>query len=65
MVGIRMGELLVRKFRYIADVNGRSASSEGRRILRRYIEQYEKKHGTITLEQILQMEERLRNRKMD
>ncbi|CQR74126.1 hypothetical protein SOV_22530 [Sporomusa ovata DSM 2662] len=60
MVGVRLEKLAHRKFNYISYMNGRSASKEGRQILLRYIEQYEKKNGEITLEQLQQLEERLR-----
>jgi hypothetical protein len=42
-------------------MNGRFAAQEARNILLRYIDQYELKNGAITLEQLQQMEERIRN----
>lgn len=62
VIAVRLEKLSFRKFNYISYMDGRSASKEGRQIFLRYIEQYERKNGTITLEQLEQLEERLRTK---
>ena len=62
IIAVRLRRIAYKKFHFIAHKNGRSASKEGCQILLRYIEQYERKNGVISLEELLQLEEQLRNK---
>jgi hypothetical protein len=64
-IAVRLRKLSFKKFNYIAYMNGRFAAQEARNILLRYIDQYELKNGTITLEQLNQFDERIKKEKSD
>ena len=44
---LRVDRLLFRKFRYIAESEGRSANKEIEQLIIRHIEEWEKAHGPI------------------
>ena len=44
---LRINAELLKKFRYIAEYNGRSANHELQVLIKKRIIQYEKKHGEI------------------
>ncbi len=46
---IRIQPGLMRKFRYIAAYNGRSANKEIEQLIRKCVEAFEKEHGSIEL----------------
>lgn len=41
---------LLKKFRYVADYNGRSANRELEVLMKRHVAEFEKKHGEIKFE---------------
>lgn len=41
---------LLKKFRFVADYNGRSSNRELEVLVKRHIAEFEKEHGKITLE---------------
>ena len=47
---LRVDRTLFRKFRYIAEGEGRSANKEIEQYLKRLVAKYEKEHGPITFE---------------
>ncbi len=47
---LRVDRLLFKKFRYIAESEGRSANKEIEQYLKRCVAQYEKENGTIETE---------------
>lgn len=47
---LRVDRLLFKKFRYIAESEGRSANKEIEQYLKRRVAQYEKENGTIETE---------------
>lgn len=44
-------ESILKRFRYIAEYNARSANRELEVLIKKYVAEFEKKNGTITLEQ--------------
>lgn len=46
---IRIEPSLMRKFRYVASYNGRSANKEIEQLIRKRVEAFEKAHGPIEL----------------
>lgn len=46
---LRVNRILFRKFRYIADSEGRSANKEIEQYIKRRVAEYEKDHGKIDL----------------
>lgn len=44
---LRIDSQLLQKLRFIADYNARSANGELEFLIRRYVAQFEKKHGKI------------------
>ncbi|MEN6349923.1 MAG: Arc family DNA-binding protein [Syntrophomonas sp.] len=48
---LRTSNELLQKIGYIAEANGRSANKEIEMLLKRYVAQYEKKHGLIPAEE--------------
>lgn len=50
-LGLRLDGELHRKLRYISEYDGRSINGEVIYLIRRYIEQFEKKHGKIEEEE--------------
>ncbi len=46
---LRLEEILARKLKQLSKVNNRSYNKEIEFILRNYIEQFEKEHGTIKI----------------
>lgn len=48
---LRTSNELLQKISYIAQANGRSANKEIEMLLKRYVAQYEKKHGLISTEE--------------
>ena len=47
---IRIKPELMKKFRYVAAYNGRSANKEIEQLIRRRVEAFEKEHGPIEME---------------
>ena len=47
--GIRIKPELMKKFRYVAAYNGRSANKEIEQLIRRRVEAFEKEHGPIEI----------------
>lgn len=47
---LRTNTELLRKFRYVADYNGRSANKELEVLMKRHIIEFEKKYGKITFD---------------
>jgi hypothetical protein len=41
---------LLKKFRFVADYNGRSANREIEVLMKKHVDEFEKKNGTITME---------------
>lgn len=48
---LRVDRVLFRKFRYIAESEGRSANKEIEQYLKRCVAQYERENGKISLEE--------------
>lgn len=48
--GLRIDDKLLKKFRYACEYEGRSANSQILYLIRRFIADYEKEHGTINFE---------------
>ena len=44
-------EIILKRFRYIAEYNARSANRELEVLIKKYVAEFEKKNGPITLEQ--------------
>ena len=44
-------ELILKRFRYIAEYNARSANRELEVLIKKYVAEFEKKNGPITFEQ--------------
>ena len=44
---VRMNPELLKKFRYVAEYNARSANREVELLIRKHVEQFEKEHGEI------------------
>ncbi len=49
---VRIGPMLLRKFRYVAEYNARSANREAEMLIRRHVENFEREHGIITPEDL-------------
>ena len=47
---LRVDRVLFKKFRYIADAEGRSANKEIEQYLKRRVAEYEKENGKISIE---------------
>ena len=47
---IRIDPLLLKKIRYVAEYNARSANREVETLIKKHIEQFEKEHGEITFD---------------
>lgn len=47
---VRTDSELLKKFRYVAESNARSANRELEVLMKRHISEFEKKHGKIELE---------------
>ncbi len=45
---VRINPLLLKKFRYVAEYNARSANREAEILIRQHVEDFEKQHGPIT-----------------
>lgn len=45
---VRVDPSLLAKFRYVAEYHARSANREAELLFRQHVEEFEKKHGTIT-----------------
>lgn len=48
MFGLRVPPELMKKLKYIASFNGRSANKEIEQLIRQHISEFENKHGVIT-----------------
>lgn len=48
---LRVDRVLFRKFRYIAESEGRSANREMEQYLKKRVAEYEKQHGPIPVEE--------------
>lgn len=46
---IRIDPELMKKFRYVADYNGRSANKEIEQLIRQHVQQFERDNGPIVL----------------
>lgn len=49
---LRVDRQLFKKFRYVAEYEGRSANKEIEQFLKRHVAKFEEKHGTIETELI-------------
>ena len=49
---LRVDRLLFRKFRYLAELEGRSANREIEQMMKRRVAAYEKENGSIPLEDL-------------
>ena len=49
---LRVDRTLFRKFRYVAEYEGRSANKEIEQFLKRHVAEFEEKHGKIDLTDI-------------
>lgn len=47
---LRIDAELLKKFRYVADYNARSANREIEVLMKKHVDEFEKKHGKITIE---------------
>lgn len=47
---LRTDSDLLKKFRFVADYNARSANRELEVLMKKHVEEFEKKHGEITLD---------------
>jgi len=47
---LRVDRLLFKKFRYVAEAEGRSANKELEQFIKRHVASYEKENGKITFE---------------
>lgn len=45
---VRIDSKMLKKFRYVAEYNARSANREAEVLFKRHIEEFEKEHGEIT-----------------
>lgn len=45
---VRVDPSLLKKFRYVAEYNARSANREAELLFRQHVKEFEKKHGEIT-----------------
>lgn len=50
---VRVEPDLLKKFRYIAEYNARSANREAEVLIKRHIKDFEQKHGPITFDEHL------------
>lgn len=47
---VRVEDRILRKFRYVAEYDARSANREIEILMKRHISEFEKKHGKITFD---------------
>lgn len=47
---VRIDPLLLKKFRYVAESNARSANREAETLIKKHVEEYEQKNGKITFD---------------
>lgn len=47
---LRTDTELLKKFRFVADYNARSANREIEVLMKKHVDEFEKKHGKITLD---------------
>ena len=47
---IRIDPIMLKKIRYVAEYNARSANREVETLIKKHIEQFEHKHGEITFD---------------
>ena len=47
---VRVEQELLKKFRYVAEYNARSANREAEVLFRKHVDEFEKKHGKITFD---------------
>lgn len=47
---VRVDPNLLKKFRYVAEYNARSANREAETLIREHVERFEQEHGSITLD---------------
>jgi len=47
---LRIDSELLKKFRFVADYNARSANREIEVLMKKHVDEFEKKHGSIELE---------------
>lgn len=48
---VRIDSELLKKFRYVAEYNARSANREAEVLIKRHVEQFEKEHGKINFDE--------------
>lgn len=48
---VRIEPDLLRKFRYVAEYNARSANREAEVLIKQHVEQFEKEHGKINFDE--------------
>jgi len=49
---LRVDRVLFKKFRYVAEYEGRSANKEIEQFLKRHVSEFEKQHGKIEVDSI-------------
>ncbi len=47
---VRIDPVLLKKFRYIAEYNARSANREAETLIKKHVDEFESEHGKITLD---------------
>ena len=50
---LRTGKVLFRKFRYVAEYEGRSANKEIEQFIKRRVAEFEKEHGKISITDLM------------
>ncbi len=48
---VRIDPELLKKFRYVAEYNARSANREAEVLIKHHVEQFEKEHGKISFDE--------------
>lgn len=48
--GLRIEDELLKKFRYVCEYDGRSANAQMLRLIRQYVNEYEKENGNIEID---------------
>lgn len=48
---VRIDPELLKKFRYVAEYNARSANREAEVLIKHHVEQFEKEHGQISFDE--------------
>ena len=53
---LRTDKVLFRKFRYVAEYEGRSANKEIEQFIKRRVAEFEKEHGKISITDLMTMD---------